>query len=106
VKITFGAGTILGGLKLLFSGFKFDLDCNPLDPLVPSCTDDGPVVSYQGDSTITTDCPLVSTWTSNNPGGGTSPNVLEFTPSVTFGVLAGQLALPERMHDHEVLLPS
>src|SRR5262249_56970935 len=89
VKITFGAGTILGGLKLLFSGFKFDLDCNPLDPLVPHCTDDGAVVSYQGDSTITTDCLGGSiSWTSNNPGGGTNPNVLEFTPSVTFGVLA------------------
>ena len=95
VKITFGAGTILGGLKLLFSGFKFDLDCNPLDPLVPHCTDDGAVVSYQGDSTITTDCLGGSiSWTSNNPGGGTNPNVLEFTPSVTFGVPAGQLALP------------
>jgi hypothetical protein len=32
--------------------------------------------------------------TSNNPLGGTNPNVLEFTPSVTFGVLANVLALP------------
>ena len=95
VKISFGAGNILGGLKLIFSGFKFDLDCNPLDPLTPSCTDDGPVVSYQGDSTITTDClGGAITWTSNNPGGGVTPNVLEFTPSVTFGVLADILALP------------
>jgi len=94
VKITFGAGTILGGFQLIFSGFKFDLDCNPLAPLTPPCTDDGAVVSYQGDSTITTDCPLVSTWTSNNPAGGVNPNVLEFKPSVTFGVDAAKLALP------------
>src|SRR5262245_32867152 len=92
VKISFGAGTILGGLKLLMSGFKFDLDCNPLDPLTPHCTDDGDVVSYLGDSTITTNCPV--NWSSNNAGGGVLPNVLEFTPSLAIGVLAGQLAAP------------
>ena len=92
VKISFGAGTILGGLKLLFSGFKFDLDCNPLDPLTPSCTDDGPVVSYIGDASIMTNCPV--SWTTNKPAGGVNPNVLVFTPSLTLDVLANQLALP------------
>lgn len=80
VRVTFGTGDILGGTLITLPGFAFDLDCDPTAPLVPPCTDDGPVISYNGDSSITTSCPGV-TWTSSNPAGGTSPNGLIFTPS-------------------------
>jgi hypothetical protein len=93
VKVSLGAGSVLGGTELKLTSLAFDLDCNPLDPLTPPCTDDGPVVSYLGDADITTDCSGI-TWTSNNPGGGTSPNVVVFTATPTLDVPANSPVLP------------
>src|SRR5439155_1329547 len=56
---------------------RFDLDCSTGG--LP-CTDQGAVVSYGGDSTVTTDCPGV-TWSTNVPGGGSATNEIVFTPS-------------------------
>jgi hypothetical protein len=92
VQVRLGAGPVLGGTELQLTSIAMDLDCNPLDPLTPPCTDDGPVVSYLGDASITTDCP--ATWTSNNPGGGTSPNVVVFTATPTLDVPANSPVLP------------
>src|SRR5439155_948260 len=44
------------------------------------CTDQGDVVEYLGDATITTNCPGVS-WTSTQPLGGPGGNEVVFTPS-------------------------
>jgi hypothetical protein len=86
VKGTFGSGDILGGTKIDFTTIQLDLDCDLNFPLTPPCTDAGPVISYDGDATITTTCPGV-TWSSDNPGGGTLPNQVEFTasPAVSLG---------------------
>jgi hypothetical protein len=92
VKVSLGAGSVLGGTEVMLTSLAFDLDCNPLDPLTPPCTDDGPVVSYQGDASITTDCPGI-TWTSNS-AGGTSPNVVVFTATPTLDVPANSPVLP------------
>jgi hypothetical protein len=79
VEIHLGAGTITGGpLNVLnVTSFGFDLSCaDPPGPF-PHCTSEGPVISYDGDASITTNCP--GTVTTNNPGGGTSPSHLAFT---------------------------
>src|SRR5207244_4792583 len=66
---------------------RFDLDC--AGGGFP-CPDQGPVVSYGGDSTITADCPGVS-WTTNVPGGGSGTNEIVFTPTSPIVIMGGEL---------------
>src|SRR5438105_10367515 len=75
VRLHLGAGIINGGTQLTLNQVNFDLDClsgtvgNP-----SSCSDDGAVVQYEGDGTITTNCGGMSfTWSSGH-AIGTSPN--------------------------------
>ena len=82
LQLTLGAGTITGapvppGPQLTLHRLRFDLDCST--GALP-CGDQGAVVSYGGDSTVTTDCPGVS-WSTNVPGGGSATNEIVFTPS-------------------------
>ena len=77
VQGSFGSGAIDGGTGIIYNKVQFDLDCDTSIPLVPPCTDLGPIIAYAGDSTITTTCPGVA-WTSNNPAGGFLPNQVEF----------------------------
>src|SRR6266576_5330657 len=69
VNLAIGAGTISVGTppQLTVNRIRFDLDCvaNTGFP----CTDQGPVVQYGGDATITTTCAGV-TWTSTIAQGG------------------------------------
>src|SRR5262245_34247686 len=79
VEIHLGAGTITGGPAnvLDITSFGFDLSCvDPPGPL-PHCTSEGPVISYDGDASITHNCP--GTVTTNNSGGGANPSHLVFT---------------------------
>src|SRR5206468_12394554 len=69
LQLTLGAGTIANaptppGPQLTLHRLRFDLDCSTGG--LP-CGDKGNVVSYGGDSTVTTDCPGV-TWSTNVPG--------------------------------------
>src|SRR5438128_5590694 len=69
VNLAIGAGSISTGTppELTVNRIRFDLDCvaNSGFP----CTDQGPVVQYGGDATITTTCAGV-TWTSSTAQGG------------------------------------
>src|SRR5438874_11106303 len=90
LQLTLGAGTITGsptppGPQLTLHRLKFDLDCSTGG--LP-CADQGNVVSYGGDSTVTTDCPGV-TWTTNVPGGGGATNEIVFTPSTPITIAGG-----------------
>src|SRR5438094_43064 len=90
LQLTLGAGTITGsptppGPQLTLHRLKFDLDCSTGG--LP-CGDQGNVVSYGGDSTVTTDCPGV-TWTTNVPGGGSATNEVVFTPSTPIVIAGG-----------------
>jgi len=90
LQLTLGAGTITGaptppGPQLTLHRLKFDLDCSTGG--LP-CADQGDVVSYGGDSAITTDCPGV-TWTTNVPGGGSATNEVVFTPSTPIVIAGG-----------------
>ena len=60
VRISVGAGAILGGTKVTMDEIRFDLDCDSTKPLLPPCTDEGPVIEYEGDSTITSTCAGIS----------------------------------------------
>ena len=43
VQGSFGSGPIVGGTFIAFSKVQFDLDCDLHFPLMPPCTDAGPV---------------------------------------------------------------
>jgi hypothetical protein len=91
VKLDFGAGTITGGTKLTITSVRFDLACTVPPLPVPMCANEGPVISYDGDSSITTNCPggapPQGPWISNNVAGGATTDVI-FTASPTIDVPA------------------
>ena len=61
VALTIGAGAISGGTNVTINRLRFELDCDSGGVLGLNCTDDGAVVEYQGDGTITTTCPTAFT---------------------------------------------
>jgi len=61
VGLTLSTGTIQGGTNMTINRLRFQLDCDSNFALGIPCTDDGAVVEYQGDGTITTTCPTVFT---------------------------------------------
>ena len=87
ISLSVGTSTITGPAgapnSMTVHEIRFDLDCvqnsggNGTNSL---CTDQGDVVEYLGDATITTNCPGVS-WTSTQPLGGPGGNEVVFTPS-------------------------
>jgi hypothetical protein len=73
VKLDLGAGTITGGPMniLTITSVRFDMACSVPPLPAPMCVNEGPVISYDGDSSITSNCPGgAAQWTSTNPGGG------------------------------------
>ena len=82
VELTLGAGSINGGTHLSISNLRFGLDCNSNNPLGLPCTDEGLMVEYEGDATITTTCPGVSSFTTGHlhrrhaERGSSSPRTL------------------------------
>jgi hypothetical protein len=99
VEIHFGAGTIDNGTKLIITSFQHNLDCNADFPLTPDaagpglgCVDEGPIMEYEGDGSIISDCPV--TWSSNVVGGGSAINKLVFTASPALEIPANTPTLP------------
>jgi hypothetical protein len=89
VRLDLGAGSITGGpLNILgITSVRFDLACTVPPLPVPMCANEGAVISYDGDSSITSDCPggapPQGPWTSNNiPGGSTTDVVFTAAPKV------------------------
>jgi hypothetical protein len=73
VLLDLGAGTITGGPMniLTITSVRFDMACSVPPLPAPMCANEGPVISYDGDSSITSNCPGgAAEWTSTNPGGG------------------------------------
>src|SRR5207302_11292904 len=92
VRLTLGTGSIQGGTKLTVNRVRFDLDCNSNFTLGIPCTDEGAIVEYEGDPTITTTCAGV-TWSSGHLVSS-SPNEVVFTPSTPVMIPAGQSIPP------------
>ena len=80
IKLDLGAGPISASpFKLTVNRVRFDLDCVG-SPSLP-CTDQGDIVRYLGDSTITSNCTTAAgniTWTSTTAQGG---NEIVFNPT-------------------------
>ena len=87
VQLTLGAGFIQGGTRATLHAVRFFLQCNgPVDHLLP-CLQDGAVVAYGGDDTITTTCPG-ATWATGHAAAA-RPNQAVFTPTVPIDVPGG-----------------
>jgi hypothetical protein len=82
VAIVVGAGAIRGATTLYVNRLRFDLDCNGSSP---GCTDDGPVVSYQGGLTSTCGVPIVA----DHEPGDMFPNQVVFTPAAALAIDSG-----------------
>ena len=80
MRIVLGAGEIQGGSSLTVNRVRFELDCSNsgFGSIGLGCTDDGQVVSFQGN--ITTTCAGVN-WTADHDPGDFFPNQVVFTPS-------------------------
>jgi hypothetical protein len=81
IRLTFKTGAITGQApnQLTITHVFFDLDCTQSS--LPGCTNDGNVIRYQGDSTISSNCSGPS-WSSNYGNTpGTTPNEVVFTAS-------------------------
>ena len=99
VRLRFGAGGISGGTTLTLSNVFFDLDCKAG---MAGCVDEGAVVSYKGDSTITTTCANVS-FSSNNPMGGAGTNEIVFTANPSIDIPANTFPYCEIQFDIQIL---
>ena len=83
LRVDLGAGPIFVlpfPPQVTISRFRFDLDCVE-NSGGPPCTDQGDVVEYLGDATITSNCQAAGgavTWTTTTEQGG---NEIVFTPS-------------------------
>jgi hypothetical protein len=106
VRATLGTGSIQGGTKLTISSMQFNLDCNANFPLSPPCTDEGAIVQYEGDATITTTCPTA--WSTAH-AVGPNPNEVIFQANPPVDIPAGSATLPgtcDIEFDVRVLAPS
>ena len=92
LEIRFGTGSIQGGTSLTLERFALDLDCNASFPLTPPCTDEGPLVQYEGDATISSNCPGI-VWTTGH-AVSPNPNRVMFTASPALVIPANQPTLP------------
>jgi hypothetical protein len=85
-EVALGAGTITGGAnnELTMDQFRFELDCANF--AVVGCPDEGDIIRYVGDGTITsTNCLDAGnnavTWTTNGVDSPVGPNQVIFTPN-------------------------
>jgi hypothetical protein len=88
VRLALGAGPINGGTQVTINKIRFDMDCNADDPLGIGCTDEGDIVEYLGDATITTTCVGIAFATDPAHSAGPDPNQLEFVATPTFTIPA------------------
>lgn len=91
MRISLGTGTILGGTKLTIDSFQLNLDCNSNFQLTPPCTDEGAIMEYEGDATITTTCPVA--WSTGH-AVSPNPNEVIFTATPLLDIPAGNATPP------------
>jgi hypothetical protein len=89
VKLSLGTGSITGGTHVTIQKLRMDLDCNDNFPLALPCTDEGLMVEYEGDGSITSSCPGVLSFTSGHAVSG-APNEVVFTPNMPIVIPANE----------------
>lgn len=86
IRLHLTTGLIQGGTlnQITIPKVRFFLDCMAGSIISDNCTDDGAVIQYEGDATITTDCQMGGNPITWNTGHAIGPNpaTLVFTPSV------------------------
>src|SRR2546426_5456655 len=87
VQLTLGAGSIANGTTFTLNRVRFELDCTNTSTGSVPCTDDGTVIGYLGDGTITTTCAGVS-WATGHAASG-SPNEVVFSATPAIFIPAG-----------------
>ena len=103
-RLTLGTGAIQGGTTLTVQALRFFLQCKANGSRLLPCTQDGAVVAYGGDETITTTCAGV-TWSTGH-GPAPRPNQVVFVPSVPLDIPANAPAFCELEFDVTILGPS
>jgi hypothetical protein len=91
IKVSLGTGTIAGGTKLTINSLQHNQDCNANFPLTPPCTDEGAIIQYEGDGTITSDCPVV--WSTGHAVSA-NPNEVIFSATPALDIPANVPTLP------------
>ena len=81
VGLEIGTGLIGGGTQMKIDRVRFELDCSSAGALGIPCTDDGTLIEYEGDGTITTTCPGTSFTSDHGVGASSVPNEVVFTPN-------------------------
>src|SRR5262249_32516829 len=98
MQVSLGTGSIQGGTKLTIESLQLFLDCNANFPLTPPCMDEGAVIEYEGDGTITTTCadpgPIPIAWSSNVSGGGSAINQITCRAPPAPDIRAGSTTPP------------
>ena len=85
-RLTIGAGDIQGGTTLTVEALRYFLQCDADASRLLPCRQDGAIVAYVGDETITTTCENVAWGTTH--GASPRPNQVVFTPSAPLEIPA------------------
>jgi hypothetical protein len=101
VGLEIGTGSITGGTQMQINRVRFELDCSSAGSLGIPCTDDGSLIEYEGDGTITTTCPGIVFTTGH--GVSDSPNEVVFTPNTAILIAANTPAFCRVEFDVKVL---
>ena len=101
VGLAIGAGAITGGTQMQINRVRFELDCSTAGALGIPCTDDGSLIEYEGDGTITTTCPGIVLTTGH--GVSDSPNEVVFTPNTPIVIPANTATFCRVEFDVKVL---
>jgi hypothetical protein len=86
VGLDIGTGSINGGTQMQINRVRFGLDCSAAGSLGIPCTDDGSLIEYEGDGSITTTCSGIVFTTGH--GVSDNPNEVVFTPNTPILIAA------------------
>jgi hypothetical protein len=100
-RLTLGTGAIQGGTTLTIEALRYFLQCDAGASRLLPCEQDGSVVAYVGDETITTTCESVA-WSTRH-SASPRPNQVVFTPSAPLEIPANSPAFCELEFDVRIL---
>lgn len=100
-RLTLGTGAIQGGTTLTVETLRYFLQCDADAPRLLPCEQDGAIVAYVGDETITTSCDGVA-WSTKH-SASPRPNQVVFTPTVPLAIPANTPEFCEIEFDVRVL---
>jgi hypothetical protein len=100
-RITLGTGAIQGGTTLTVEVLRYFLQCDADASRLLPCDQDGAIVAYGGDETITTSCEGISWSTAHSASA--RPNQVVFAPSAPLAIPANTPAFCELEFDVRIL---